>query len=250
MAGLDDPRVAVPRQQSQLGADRRPEELTQRGAGGGCQLTNRGDAARRQARLGDRAHAPHQFHGQRMEEVELVLRLHHHQPVGLGDLRSDLRQVLGASHAHGQRQADALLDPPAYGEGDLARRSEEMGGSGYVQEGFVDGDPLDQGSEISTYVEDLVGQALVLLEVPSDEPELRAELPGPPPRHPPSHSEGLGLVGGRQHHPAAHGDGPAAQRWIQQLLYGGVEGIQIGVEDGGLFRHGMAALYRTYVRSA
>jgi hypothetical protein len=60
-----------------------------------------------------------------------------------------------------------------------------------------------------------VGQALVLPNVTTDDAQPRAQLPGPSGGHPAAHSEALGLVGGGQHHPAADGDGQAAQRWVE-----------------------------------
>ena len=67
----------------------------------------------------------------------------------------------------------------------------------------------------------------------ADEDELRAELARPPSRHAAADAEGLGLVGGGEHDAAADGDRLAAQRRVEQLLDRGVEGVEVGVEDGG-----------------
>ena len=76
---------------------------------------------------------------------------------------------------------------------------------GDVEEGFVDGDPLDEWREVVEHRHDLVAQPLVLREVAADEREVGAQLLGSPTRHPSLHSEFLGLVGRRQHHAASDG---------------------------------------------
>ena len=57
------------------------------------------DAQLVEPRLGDRAHAPHQIDWQVMKEIQLGLWIDDHQSVGLGNLRGNLRQVLGARDA-------------------------------------------------------------------------------------------------------------------------------------------------------
>ena len=67
----------------------------------------------------------------------------------------------------------------------------------------------------------------------ADEDELRTELARPSSRHAATDAEGLGLVGGGEHDPAADGDGLAAERGVEQLLNRGIEGVEVRVEDGG-----------------
>ena len=104
---------------------------------------------------------------------------------------------------------------------------------GDVGEGLVDRDALDQGREVVEDRHRRVAEPRVLLEVAADEDELRAELAGPASRHAAAHAERLGLVGRCQHHAAADRDRLAAQGRIEQLLDRRVEGVEIGVEDGG-----------------
>jgi len=96
---LDFPWVAVPRQRRQLLPRRRAEQRLQRSSRGPRQLPNGEHADLGQPRLGDRAHSPHQLDRQVVKEIELALGIDDHQPVGLGHLRGDLREVLGARHA-------------------------------------------------------------------------------------------------------------------------------------------------------
>ena len=46
-------------------------------------------------------------------------------------------------------------------------------------------------------------------------------------------ASGLRFVTGGEHHAAAHDDGPTPQSWIVTLLDGGVERVEVGVQDGG-----------------
>ena len=108
-----------------------------------------------------------------------------------------------------------------------------MRAAGDVGKGLVDGDALDERREVAQHLDRGIAQPLVLLEMAADENELRAELARPPSRHAAVHAEGLGLVGRREHDPAADRDRLAAQRRIEQLLDRGIEGVEIGMEDGG-----------------
>src|SRR5438552_19084258 len=108
-----------------------------------------------------------------------------------------------------------------------------MGAARDVGKRFVDRNPLDQRREIADHLDGGVAQPLVFPEMPADENELRTQLAGLPSRHAAMNSEGLGFVRGGKHNPATDGNGLAAQRGVKQLLYGGIESIQIRMEDGG-----------------
>jgi hypothetical protein len=66
---------------------------------------------------------------------------------------------------------------------------------------------------------------------------VRAKLARPPPGHAAAHPERFGLVGGGEHNPAADGDGLAAQGRVEQLLDRCIEGIEVGMENGGCRFH-------------
>ena len=117
--------------------------------------------------------------------------------------------------------------------GDRLGRAEEMLGAGDVGKGLVDRDAFDQRGVV---VEDLdrgVAEPLVLGEVAAGEDEVRAEFLGLPAAHAAADAEGLGFVGTGEHHTAADRDRLAAQARIEHLLDRGVEGVEIGVKDGG-----------------
>ncbi len=108
-----------------------------------------------------------------------------------------------------------------------------MGAARDIGEGLVDRDPLDQRREILEHLDGGVAQPLVVLEMAADEDQVRTQRPRLPSRHAAADSEGLGFVGRREHHPAAHRDRLAAQRRVEQLLDRGIEGIEVGMQDGG-----------------
>ncbi len=116
---------------------------------------------------------------------------------------------------------------------DRLGRAEQVRAAGDVGEGLVDRDALDQRGEVAEHVNRRVAEALVLLEVTADEDQLRAELARAPAGHAAADAEGLGLVGRGEHHAAADRDRLAAERGVEELLDGGVEGVEIGMEDGG-----------------
>ena len=185
----------------------------------------------------DRAHAPHQLDGQVVKEVQLGVGIDNHQPVGLGHLRGNFRQVLGARHA--DRDRKAKLRPHAAPDRacNFGRRTEEMGAPRDVGKGLVDGNPLDEGREIIEHLDGGIAQPLVVLEMAADKDQLRTELARPPSRHAAADPEGLGFVRSGKHNPTADGDGLAAQRRVEQLLDRGIEGIQVRMEDGGCRFH-------------
>ena len=168
-----------------------------------------------------------------MKEVELGVGIDNHEPVGLGHLRGDFRQVLGARDADRDRQAKLVSHAAADRACDVGRRTEEMGAASNVGKGLVDGDPLDEGREVIEHRDGGIAQPLVILEVAADENQLRAELARLPARHAAAHAEGLGFVRSGKHDTAADRDRLAAQGRVEQLLDRGVEGIQVSMEDGG-----------------
>ena len=234
---LDFARIAIPRQRRELLARRGTEQSLERPSRHLRQLPDGQHADLGQSRLGDRAHAPHQLDGQVVQEIQFGVGIDDDQPVGLGHLRGDFRQVLRARHADRDRQAKlrphAAPDRPR----NVGRRTEEMGAARDVGKGLIDGNPLDEGREIAEHLDGGVAQPLVLLEMAADKSEVWTELARAPPRHAAADPEGLGFVGSGQHNPAADGDGLAAQGRVEQLLDRGIEGVQVRMEDGGRHIH-------------
>jgi hypothetical protein len=195
---------------------------------------------------GDGSDAPHQPDRQVVQEPELARRIDHDEAVGLGDLRGDLGQVLGARHPDRDGEPELRPDAPADRRGDLGRGAEEMRAPRDVGEGLVDRQPLHQRRELAEDGDGSVAEAPIVAEVPADEDELRAQLARPQAGHAAAHAEGPGLVGRREHHAAPDGDRPAPQARIEQLLDRGVEGVQVGVQDGGPRLHDVTTIPRPH----
>ncbi len=109
-----------------------------------------------------------------------------------------------------------------------------MDGPGDIEERLVDRDALDQRREVGEDGHHLIGQTLVLPEMTPDEGQPGAEPFGPPAGHARDHAERLRLVRGGEDDPTADRDGPAAKRRVEKLLDRGIEGVEVGVQDGGL----------------
>jgi hypothetical protein len=52
-----------------------------------------------------------------------------------------------------------------------------------VSKGFVDGNPLDKGSEIIEHIDGSITQPLIILEMPADKDQLWTQRASPPSRH-------------------------------------------------------------------
>jgi hypothetical protein len=76
-----------------------------------------------------------------------------------------------------------------------------------------------------------------LVEVSADKHEAGTEFPRPSSWHPAAYTEGPGFVRGREHHAAADGNRLVAQARIEQLFDRRIEGVEVGVEDGGWRLH-------------
>ncbi len=73
-----------------------------------------------------------------MKEVKLSVRIDNHEPIGLGHLRGDFRQVLGACDADRDRQAKLVSHTAADRAGNVARRTEEMRAASNIGKCLVD----------------------------------------------------------------------------------------------------------------
>ena len=121
-AGLHAPEVAIVRERAELTARRSPEHRDQRRLGQGRELADRAHVPRVQAPRGGRADAPHALDRQRVQEVELAIRGHGEQPVGLRRLR--WRPSPGISSAQRPRSpATRLAHAPPRAAAPRSRRA-------------------------------------------------------------------------------------------------------------------------------
>ncbi|MET3912984.1 hypothetical protein ABID59_007358 [Bradyrhizobium sp. S3.3.6] len=109
-----------------------------------------------------------------------------------------------------------------------------MGAARNVGKGLVNGNAFQKLREIADHLDGRVIQPLVFPKMPADKVDLRAKLARLSSRHAPAHSEGPGFVRCGKHNPTADGDWLAAQRRVKQLLYRGIEGVQVRIQDGAV----------------
>ena len=98
-----------------------------------------------------------------MKEFQFGVRINNHQPVGLGHLRGNFRQMLGARYADRDRKAKLRPHAAPDCRRDFRGRTEEMGAACDVGKGLVDGNPFDEGREIVDHLDGGIAQPLVLL---------------------------------------------------------------------------------------
>ena len=125
----------------------------------------------------------------------------------------------------------ALLDIDGDGDGRAVG-----GGLGDVEVGLIQRHGLHHLGNVAEDAHDLNGHLTVAVEAGPDDDAVRALAHGGGHGHGRVDAKPPRLVGRRGHHaptlgPAAHQHGQPAQLWVIELLHGGVEGIQIGVDD-------------------
>ena len=84
-----------------------------------------------------------------MEELDLGAGFDHDQAIGLGDLGSDLCEMLGPRHANRDWQSEFVTNPAADRGRYLGGGAEEMRASGHVGERLVDRYPFHQRGEVA-----------------------------------------------------------------------------------------------------
>ena len=238
--GHDLARVAVPGERGQLLAGRLAEKpferpcLASRPAGRWCVMPFSASLA---LVTGPTPHISST--GSSCRKREFGRRIDDDQPVGLGDLRGDLGEVLGARDADRDRQAELVADAAPDLPGDLGSASRTRCSQ-----------PATSAKASSIEMRSTSGVKSPRTAIaaspsrwysskwPPTKRSCGQSSRAAPAGHAAAHAERLGLVGGGQHHAAADRDRLAAQRRIEQLLDRGVERVEVGMEDGS--RHDRA----------
>src|SRR5438445_13046890 len=127
MMGPDLQWITIPRERRELLSSRAADYSLKRPSRHLRQLPNSVNTDLREPRGGDRAHSPHQLDGQVVKKIQLGRGIDNHQPVRLGHLRCDFREVLGARHADRDWKAKLCPHTTTYCSRDLRRRTEEVG---------------------------------------------------------------------------------------------------------------------------
>ncbi len=216
------------------GASEQRDEHRLREAG---DLANRGDPASAKLPCRDRAHAPEPLDRKRVEECELVGGRHDEQAVRLRDATRHLGEELGPGDPDRDGQADPLADPAAQPHGDLLRRARDAPHSPHVEKRLVDRQALDPRRGVVEDLEHRPARLGVGRHPRADHGRLRAQPAGLGAAHRGAHAARLGLVAGREHHPAPDDHRAAAQARVVALLDRRVEGIEVGVKDGRVTGH-------------
>src|SRR5271166_6843834 len=141
------------------------------------------DANLGQPRPSNRAHSPHQLDREVVKEIQLGLGIDNHQPVRLGHLRGNFREVLGACHAYRDWETELCAHTTTYCSRDLSRRTEKVGASRNVSKGLVDGNPLDERGVVVEHVDRGIAQPLIICEMAADKDQFWAQITRPPSRH-------------------------------------------------------------------
>jgi hypothetical protein len=232
------------------GAAPPPQHLDQRRLAQFGDLADGGDAALAQLFGGHRPDAPEALHGQGTQEVQFAAERHDQQSVRLGDPAGDLGQELRARDTDRDGQPHPLEHLAAQPAGDLHRRPRHPAQAADLEEGLVNGQPLDHRRGVAEHPEDRFAGLRVGGHARGDDDGVRAQPQRLRPAHRRANPAGLGLVAGRQHHPAADDHRPPAQPRVVTLLHRRVERVKVRVQDRPLTGHPVtghpASLARTY----
>ena len=172
-----------------------------------------------------------------MQEGELPLGRDHEQAVGLGHGARHLREELGPRDPDGDRQAHVLADLAAQARGDVTRGARDPPHPVNVEERLVDREALDARRGLPEDLERRLARLRIGRHARRDDYGVRAQPAGLRSAHRGTHAVCLRLVARRKDHAAPDDDGAAAKATVVALLDGGVEGVEVGVEDGGVVSH-------------
>jgi hypothetical protein len=215
----------------QVPARRPSQQLDQRPLGHVGDLLDRAQSGVVEPLGGGRADSPQPLDGQRVQELELLIRGHDQQAVRLAHGARHLCEELRAGHPDRDRQAHLLADPPAQARRDLLRRAGEVLHAADVEEGLVDGERLDRRRGVLEDPEHRLARLGIRLEAAGDDGRVRAQEASAPRAHAAVDAAGFGLIARGQHDARAYDHRPAAERRVVALLHRRVEGVEVGVED-------------------
>ena len=185
---------------------------------------------------GHRAHAPQPAHRQRMQEGQLLIGRNKQQPIGFGFLTGHFREEFRAGDPDGDGQADVVADVGAQPCCDLDRCAGDPAQPADVEKRLVDRERLHDRGAIAEHLEHVITGPRIGAHPGRHHHGVRTEAPCLRTAHRGAHTVGLGLVAGRQYHPAADDHRAPAQARVVTLLDGRIERIQVRMEDGAAHR--------------
>ena len=192
-------------------------------------------------------------HRQRIEHRAQVVGVDHREPVGLLQVRGDLRHQLVRRHAHRRGELGGGADPVLDAARDADRVALERETRGDVEESLVERQAFDHGRVLVKDREHLVRDLAVHRHARLHADRVRAAAQRFADRHRRAHAELAHLVARRRDHTAIAGaaddDRLAAQLGPVALLHRRVERVHVDVQDGARCGHGIVtATMRGYFR--
>ena len=200
------------------------------------QLANGFDVLSVQPFGGLGADTPQLVHSQRRQEGFLIAGLDHHQTIGLVQVRADLGDSLTGANPHGNDQPGLLEDAAFQVQRDGQRLFARLHDIGDIKVGLVHREGFHQVGEVSKDAHDLARLLFVAAKSGGYDDALGAPVHGRAHGHGGMHAEFPCFIGrSGDHSPvlwsAADQYRLAHQVRVVQLLYSGVEGVQVGVDD-------------------
>ena len=195
------------------------------------------DAVRPQLVGRHRADAPQPPHRQRVQECQLAAGRNQQQAIRFGFLAGHLGEKFRPGDADGDRQPDPRPDVAAQPGGNLDRGSGDPPQPADIDESLVHRQGLHQRRGISEDLEHRVAGLRIGRHPWRNHHGLRAQPPRLGPTHCGAHAVGLGLVAGRQNDTAADDYRPSPEPRVVALLDGGIERVEVRMQDGRLGRH-------------
>ena len=233
-AGNDTPRITIPGERVQVPSPVRADPRCEERYRCPRQFSDRGNPKVGKLSKRHRPNAPEVPNRKGMEKVQLRAGRDDEGAVRLRYAARDLGQELRLRPSHGHRQTGFLPHALSDRLRNRGRRPEEMDGTADVNECLVDGYRLNERTEIPEDVEDAVAEVDVVTECSVDHDQPGAELAGLPDPHGSPDTHCPGLIRCRENDPAAHGDRLADEVRAAEKYHRRIEGIEVGVEDGGL----------------
>jgi hypothetical protein len=179
------------------------------------------------------ADAPQPPHRKGMQKLQLAARRDHQQTVGLALLAGEFRQELCAGDPHGDGQAYLIAHASPQSRADSRGLTGRPPQTAHTEECLVDRDRFDQRGGIAKDRKDSLAGPGVRRHPRRDDDGMWAQVQGLPAAHRGTHAIRLGLVAGGEDYATPDDDGAAAQLGVIALLDRCIEGIQVGVHDGG-----------------
>ncbi len=227
----------VVREREQVPARRLSEQRDEGALGQPRDFTDGADGALSQLLRRDRTDTPQALDRERVQERQLTVGRHHEETVGFRHTARDLREELRARDADRDREPDLLEHVASKRSRDLRGRAGHAPEATDIEEGLVDREPFHEWGRVLEHLEHGFARVGVRAHPGIDDDRVRTQLSRLAAVHRRAHAVGLRFVAGRQDHTRSDEHRPPTQARVVPLLHRRVEGVEVGVEDGGAPGH-------------